>query len=251
MAAPDASQRVADIQRRAAEKPEVAFKAFDTYPWQADQSFSRKLTTALYNAKADASLLADIALQMRIERFAERIQIQIDKHAYKQWLSETGNLQPRLFLDHNLAREKQAIVRLEVPPEQRRMAILHTELGYPPHQEAPEVIDPSVPSWQRSAPKTELFVPRSAAGSSNPDGSALPYPKKFEEIVKFLETGQEIPGVRQIPDTVIDDPSISTHGSMQAPLKPWERSSGNPGTNTEPGLGTSSNDTVNSAAMAP
>lgn len=40
MAAPAASQRVVDIQRRAAEKPEVAFKAFDTYPWQADQLFN-------------------------------------------------------------------------------------------------------------------------------------------------------------------------------------------------------------------
>lgn len=40
MAAPDPSQRVADIQRRAAEKPEVAFKAFNTYPWQADQLFT-------------------------------------------------------------------------------------------------------------------------------------------------------------------------------------------------------------------
>lgn len=40
MAAPEGSQRVADIQRRAAEKPEVAFKAFDTYPWQADQLFN-------------------------------------------------------------------------------------------------------------------------------------------------------------------------------------------------------------------
>lgn len=40
MAASGASQRVADIQRRAAEDPEIAFKAFDTYPWQADQLFN-------------------------------------------------------------------------------------------------------------------------------------------------------------------------------------------------------------------
>jgi hypothetical protein len=37
MAGPEA---VADIQRRAAENPEVAFKAFNTYPWQADQLFN-------------------------------------------------------------------------------------------------------------------------------------------------------------------------------------------------------------------
>lgn len=86
-------------------------------------------------------------------------------------------------------------------------------------------MDPSVPSWQREAPKAQLFVPRNAEPSSG-DKDALPYPKKFEEIVKFLRTGQKIPGIREIPDTVIDDPSISTRGTMQAPLKPWERNSG-------------------------
>lgn len=119
-----------------------------------------------------------------------------------------------------------------MPPEQRRLAILHAELGYPPYQPASESIDPSVPSWQREAPKAALFVPKNA-GASNSDGEALPYPKKFEEIVKFLETGQMIPGVRQIPDTVIDDPAISTRGNMQAPLKPWERNGGSPNSNVE------------------
>ncbi|KAI3320719.1 hypothetical protein HD806DRAFT_505951 [Xylariaceae sp. AK1471] len=238
MAAPEA---VADIQRRAADKPEVAFKAFNTYPWQADQLFNRKLTGALYGAEPKGSLLAEVALQLRIDRFAERIKIQIDKDAYKQWLAETGTLQPRLFSDQNLAQE----VVGRVPPEERRFAILHAEYGYPPYQPAaPEpVIDPSVPSWQREAPKAELYVPKNG-GPSNADKEALPYPKKFEDIVKFLETGQTIPGIRQIPDTVIDDPSISTRGSMQAPLKPWERNTGEGSiTNgAEQGSGISSSD---------
>ncbi|KAI0467833.1 hypothetical protein F4859DRAFT_226476 [Xylaria cf. heliscus] len=231
MAAPAASQRVAGIQRRAAEKPEVAFKAFDTYPWQADQLFNRNLTSALYAVEPDGSQLAEMALQMRIDRFAERIKIQIDKDAYKQWLSKTGNIQPRLFSDQNLAQE----VEGNVPPEQRRLAILNAEFGYPTDQSAQAPVDSSIPSWQRAAPKAELFVPRNA-GPSNSDGTAVPYPKKFEEIVKFLETGETIPGIRQIPDTVIDDPSISTRGTMEVPLKPWERNSARLNTNTEQGL---------------
>jgi hypothetical protein len=107
--------------------------------------------------------------------------------------------------------------------------MLHAELGYSSTQPDTEIVDPSVPSWQREAPKAELFVLKNAE-SSGAGADALPYPKKFEEIVKFLETGQMIPGVRQIPDTVIDDPSISTRGTMQAPIKPWERNSGNSAT---------------------
>ncbi|KAI1196476.1 hypothetical protein F5X97DRAFT_208838 [Nemania serpens] len=239
MAAPAASQRVADIQRRAAERPEVAFKAFDTYPWQADQVFVRRLTSALYGVGPKTPELADVALQLRIDRFAERVNIQIDKQAYKQWLAETGSRQPRLFSDQNLAQE----VVTKVAPEKRMLAMLHAELGYPPYQPAPELLDPSVPSWQREAPKADLYVAKDA-GPSNSEAGALPYPKKFEEIVKFLETGQMIPGVRQIPDTVIDDPSISTRGTMQAPLKPWERSGGTSSTAAEQGLGTPLSDTM-------
>lgn len=207
--------------------------------------------------------MTDIALQMRINRFAERVNIHIDKQAYEQWLAETRSQQPRLFSDQHLAQEVEAKVgsastrthshsssgpfavfqksheslsREQVSPEQRRLALLHAELGYPPYQPAPELIDPSVPSWQREAPKADLFVAKDA-GPSNSEAGALPYPKKFEEILKFLETGQMIPGVRQIPDTVIDDPSISTRGTMQAPLKPWERNGGTSSTTAEQGLG--------------
>ncbi|KAJ2976484.1 hypothetical protein NUW58_g8073 [Xylaria curta] len=239
MAAPEPSQRVADIRRRAAENPDVAFRAFDTYPWQADQIFNRRLVDALYAVEPEGSLLAEAALQMRIDRFAERINIQIDKDAYIEYRSRTDNVEPRLFSDQTLAQEVEA----KVPLEQRRLAILHAKFGYPPHEPAPEPIDPSVPSWQRAAPKAELFVPKNA-GPSNAGGGALPYPKKFEQIVKFLETGQAIPGVRQIPDTVINDPSISTRGSMQAPLKPWERNSESLNANTEQNVGVPSNDTT-------
>lgn len=40
MAGPESSQWVADLQRRAAENPDIVFKPFDTYPWQADQLFN-------------------------------------------------------------------------------------------------------------------------------------------------------------------------------------------------------------------
>lgn len=79
--------------------------------------------------------------------------------------------------------------------------------------------DVSVPSWQSAAPTAELYVKKDPT-STDPDKE--PYPKKFEEIVEFLQTGKEIPGIRKIPDTVIKDPAITTHGRLAAPPKPWE-----------------------------
>ncbi|KAI8623529.1 hypothetical protein F5Y19DRAFT_371189 [Xylariaceae sp. FL1651] len=225
-----ASQRpgLADMQRRAAEDPAVAYKAFDSYPWQKDKMFNIKLVGALYAVEPEGSHLAEVALRMRIDRFANQIGIQIDKDAYKQWLAETGSLQPKLFSEEDMKQEAKG----RVLPAERRFALLHAEYGYLPDPADPESIDSSVPSWQRGAPKAELYVPKNA-GSLSPEKE--PYPKNFEQIVRHLETGQEIPGIRQIPDTVVDDPSISTHGRMPVPLKPWERRGG--GTNTSTGQG--------------
>lgn len=69
-------------------------------------------------------------------------------------------------------------------------------------------IDGNVPSWQRAAPKAALYVTKNAP-DSGADSDKEPYPKKFDEIIAFLQTGKEIPGIVQIPDTVIDDPVSS------------------------------------------
>lgn len=71
----------------------------------------QKLVGALYGAEPNGPLLADIALQMRIDRFAEKVKINIDKDAYKQWLAATGTQQPRLFPNQHLAQELSGAVR--------------------------------------------------------------------------------------------------------------------------------------------
>lgn len=69
--------------------------------------------------------------------------------------------------------------------------------------------DQDLPSWQRAAPKAALYVNKDdVAGDSGKE----PYPKKFEEILAFLQTGKEMPGIVKIPDTVIED-AVSTTSS--------------------------------------
>ncbi len=76
-----------------------------------------------------------------------------------------------------------------------------------------------VPSWQAAAPKADLYVKKD---SSPADPEKEPYPEKFEEIIAFLKTGKEIPGIRKIPDTVVEDAAVTTQGRLTAPPKPWE-----------------------------
>lgn len=62
----------------------------------------------------------------------------------------------------------------------------------------------TAPLWQLAAPKADLYVKKDDLASA--DGGKEPYPKKFEEIIEFLQSGKEIPGIQKIPDTVINDP---------------------------------------------
>ncbi|KAI0484216.1 hypothetical protein GGR56DRAFT_14510 [Xylariaceae sp. FL0804] len=254
MAAPNTS--MAGIQRRAAEDPAARYRAFDSYPWQKDRAFLAQLSTALEPITSDGANLSAAALQTRILRFEQQTKIKVDAGAYKQWLVENNSSQPRIISEQTIASEAMSVPN----PADRKLSRLLIELGDPlgragleapappppPAAAAPPAAAPGpppvpvpVPSWQSAAPTAELYVDKAAAAeeaaaargasssssdaNTDADPDKEPYPKKFEEIVEFLQTGREIPGIRKIPDTVVDDPSISTTGRMAAPPKPWEQ----------------------------
>ncbi|EPE07433.1 hypothetical protein F503_08084 [Ophiostoma piceae UAMH 11346] len=83
----------------------------------------------------------------------------------------------------------------------------------------------TVPSWQRRAPKSRLQVEKeasSAASAEAADGEA-PYSDKFAKIVEAIQSGKELEGIKQIPDTVLRQPGVVPLGKLTAPRKPWER----------------------------
>ncbi|KAK6064607.1 hypothetical protein SCUP234_08678 [Seiridium cupressi] len=183
------------MRLQAVQNPDLAHRSFDSYPWAKDPIFQSQLATALLN-QSDLSP-NEVALQSRIKRYEERIGIKIEADKYKSYRTQEDR------------------PRVEVVPQ----VILDQEALY---ESSADDTDQDVPSWQRSAPKAALYVNKnhaSTTGSSDKE----PYPKKFEEIIAFLQTGKEIPGIIKIPDTVIDDPSISTTTGRSAPLKPWEK----------------------------
>lgn len=67
----------------------------------------------------------------------------------------------------------------------------------------------AAPLWQLAAPKADLYISKDDAAMG--EAGKEPYPKKFEEIIEFLQSGKEIPGIQKIPDTVISDPVSSKH----------------------------------------
>lgn len=65
----------------------------------------------------------------------------------------------------------------------------------------------AIPSWQRSAPRNALKVDRAAEQGGSGGGSSgageAPYSDKFAKVVEAIQTGKELEGIKQIPDTVV------------------------------------------------
>ncbi|KAJ4859061.1 hypothetical protein T069G_07328 [Trichoderma breve] len=173
---------------------DAIFNAFDAYPWTKDSAFLSGLRAILGtpNSSNPQGSLRDIATHARIFYYAQRIGVQIDFSAYHAWLAQNP--------DHQ-------------PPH-----IIPEEYEQQPSSSSPSS---SATPWQQAAPKADLYVDRSAQSHS---GEGEPsYPLGFAEMIKLLQEGKPIPGIRQIPNTIERDPTVKPVGSRPVPRKPWER----------------------------
>ncbi|KAJ5512988.1 hypothetical protein N7463_002540 [Penicillium fimorum] len=71
----------------------------------------------------------------------------------------------------------------------------------------------------------DLQIPKASDPStSEPESSTHPepvYPSSFAHIVELITTGQPIPGIQDIPDTVLSGHDISSEKPRRR--KPWEK----------------------------
>lgn len=200
---------------------DAVFRAFDSYPWTKDRAFQELLSKELF---ADSDVApAEVALACRLQRFEEKVGVYLDPYAYQAY--RAAEERPRVDLVPPFILEQE---RLEEPVVARRKyAALAGDADHVPSEpgaegEAPAgTAGPAAPLWQLAAPKADLYI--SKADAATGEAGKEPYPKKFEEIIEFLQSGKEIPGIQKIPDTVISDPSISTTSGRPVPLKPWEK----------------------------
>lgn len=106
------------------------------------------------------------------------------------------------------------------------------------HHHDDEEADSSKPAWMAAAPRAELYVDRPENTDDDQDAveGQVPYPKKFADIIKAVQTGEPIEGVVDIPDIVARNPvsiilspaDMATHtlkikpaGTVQYNRKKW------------------------------
>ncbi|CAG7556704.1 unnamed protein product [Fusarium equiseti] len=181
---------------RALKDDNSIFTAFDTYPWKKDNNFMSGLHAILGepNQQTPQTSLEDMTTHARIFYYAQRIGVNIDFGAYKTWLASKPDHQPP-----------------DVLPEEYRQ-----------RDETNAASTPAL-DWQKAAPKTDLYIDKKAAAAQSGLQDQPNYPMGFAEMIKLIQEGKPVPGIRQIPNTIIRDPAVKPVGARAVPRKPWEK----------------------------
>ncbi|OHW99835.1 hypothetical protein CSPAE12_01409 [Colletotrichum incanum] len=217
------------------------FKAFDTYPWKKDKAFISGLNAILGdpNTENPQGTPSDLAIHARIFYYAQRIGVVIDFARYKDWLvRHPGYTPPDILPEEYKLRSTQdtatpsttagssdAASASDVPGLTSKLNNLST--GKEKEEPAAAALTTeSAPSWQAAAPKADLYVerkPPSQADAPGQGGDEPAYPIGFAQMLDMIQKGVPIPGIRQIPDTVVRDASVKPFGKRAVPKKPWEK----------------------------
>ncbi|KAK4190242.1 hypothetical protein QBC35DRAFT_86281 [Podospora australis] len=194
---------------------------FDAYPWAQDKEFMQGLHAALGDSLGNLSdpftkrKVLDMIIHSRIWWYASRFGVQLSFETYISWTASTNS---QSCPDEAILKKSEWIYT----NLKKKNSSASAEDG------KEKETDVEIPEWQRSAPKVDLSKKAepdhdasSSATVSRADGS---YPDKFQALVAAVTAGTPVPGIREIPNTVVRQEGITPIGTRgRAPLKPWER----------------------------
>lgn len=119
-----------------------------------------------------------MAIHARIFYYAQRIGVNVDFAKYQAWLAQHPDHKvPSVVPDEYLSSQRDGI-------GEGKQAVL---------------------DWQKAAPREDLYVDRKAAAQTA-SGNEPNYPMGFAEMLQLIQEGKPIPGIRQIPNTIVRDP---------------------------------------------
>lgn len=127
-------------------------------------------------------------LQARIWWYKSRFNTDIDRAAYEAWSSSSS------------VPSTDASILAKLDEIQQRMG------GGPSTSSQPQQSQTNIPAWQLNAPKVDLSKKADDGGSHINAGDGTPYPENFQALVEAVTMGKPIPGIREIPDTVVRPP---------------------------------------------
>ncbi|KAL9099421.1 MAG: hypothetical protein Q9163_005079 [Psora crenata] len=176
------------------EEAEALFRQLESYSWSEDVEFQRGLRSILSQSPSPEQA-KHLTIRARCFYYARKSGVPIDASAYEAWRAQR-------HLPGDLTNGT-------------------ATLALPGPSSGP-VVTTAAPSSTVERSTTLPHEP--ASGSVEPPA---PYPNTFSQIVEFISTGQPIPGIKEVPDTVLE-------GQASQPMvgkrkKPWERDGDGPG----------------------
>ncbi|PQE09830.1 myb dna-binding domain protein [Rutstroemia sp. NJR-2017a BBW] len=157
------------------------FKELESYPWESDAEFQGGLT-AILGSNSTPDRVRELTLRAQCFYISRKNNTTIDFDAYKAYLESGPGTQ---------STEPSATTTGSSDPAQSS-------------NDAPSHTGSDLPS------ASNLNDPKNA-----------PYPQSFADIVALITSGAPIPGIREIPDTLLTDQASKPVASKRR--KPWEK----------------------------
>ncbi|KAL5612121.1 hypothetical protein BROUX41_000334 [Berkeleyomyces rouxiae] len=203
------------------------FVAFDSYPWTEDPRFA-----ALVKSMASRGMPMSTAPGVLVARmgFATKfLGLAVDRIRYSAWVQSIG-------LEHETVDDRLAQLFASSADQEGETQSVGDHSEVMATTTAADALD-----WQAAAPKMELVVDKSKMGAGEQGtGNGQP-PASFADLLKCMQEGTPVPGVRSIPSTVERDVNIKPFGARAVPRKPWEKDDAAQAA-ADPGVGSSSID---------
>ncbi|KAF6820001.1 hypothetical protein CSOJ01_01069 [Colletotrichum sojae] len=201
------------------------FKAFDTYPWKKDKMFLSGLSAILGdpNVENPKGTPTELATHARIFYYASRIGVTIDFNEYKDWLARHPDHAPPDILPEEYKTQTAGGAAAPSSSDNSELASKLNDLKADSDTKPDPAAAEPRPSWQAAAPTAELYVERKPPSQADGSEGEPAYPVGFAEMLQMIQKGIPIPGIRQIPDTVVRDASVKPFGKREVPKKPWEK----------------------------
>ncbi|KAI9718621.1 MAG: hypothetical protein M1828_006629 [Chrysothrix sp. TS-e1954] len=199
------------------------YQHLESYPWAGDSSFQSGLAAILGQSNgseamdnSDSARTDDLTLHARCFYYSRKFGISVDYHTYAAWRTEQpqNTLSP---LEANIestweSRGPATLDQLSDPIELVPNRMSETQSNGHVHRE------------QRNTQLPDLqHEEHQQTDSSKEDAHEQQYhPADFEEISRLIANGERVPGIKDIPKTVLEGQGTEAM-SPQRP-KPWERS---------------------------
>ncbi|MCJ1231445.1 hypothetical protein MMC12_008122 [Toensbergia leucococca] len=161
------------------------FHQLDVYPWEYDPEFQSGLR-AILGTSPSSDQAEHLTLRARCFYFSRKNNIPIDFDEYKDWRTQYNS---------------QAPSNNKSPPDFTSSGTTMTA--------------PATPSI--SSPTSTMNAVNMAPSTSPPG----PYPTTFNHIVELITKGEPVPGIKEIPDTVLTGQDSQPTTAKRR--KPWEQ----------------------------